>query len=470
MRVRTRGLVASLLLSCAAAGLAAQQPRPAPSGPGMVRGVVYDSLIRSPLEGARVWIRGTMLSAVTDGGGRFRLDSVPVGRHVILFEHDDLDSAGLTNNARRIDVAAGRPTVVELNVPSLATLRRSACATRVNPLDADSGMIFGSVSDAESGARLSGARVSVFWTTAGRGPDGRIAVGRPLLEVTTDSIGNYYHCGVPTEFIVNVAAQAGRFRSGLTELLLGRRGVARRDISISRDAALLAEDTATGERSGRATIIGLVTDENDTPRPSARASVDDASSGENFADEQGRFILSNLPAGSQTLMVRMIGYTAIRLPVALRNGDTTRVRVRMRSLTVLDTIQITATNPLNRILLDELEQRRRAGTGYFLSAEEAKRRPSMRAVFEGLPGMLIQGRSTFQFTMFTGRASISGALAPVIIFVDGHRETPDAIQSYRPEQIIGVEWFPRGVDAPMRYQSFTTESAGVLLIWTRFVR
>lgn len=454
------------------APLAAQQPRrverapavtAAATGFGSVRGVVFDSLLGSPLENARVYVVGTSVVYFTDAGGRFRLDSVPAGTQLVAFDHAELDSVGLANNARRITVVAGRPTVVTLTVPSLTTMRRAVCTSDALP-DRDSGLVFGSVTDAERGRRLGGVRVLVAWTTVSRTGDGRVQVGRPVLETLTDSLGYYYVCNVPNEIIVTAVAQAGRFVSGVTELLLGPRAVARRDIALTLDSSTSSVDS-NGVHRGRATIIGTVTDEHDRPRPSARALVDDTE-GETFANEQGRFVLGNLPAGSQTLMVRMIGYSAIRLPVLLRNGDTTRVSVTLRALTVLDTLRVTASRRGSRNELNDLEQRMRAGFGHFLRGDDVKRRPSMRSVLQGLPSLMIEGRSVYSFRLLT---LVSGATCPVSLYVDGTRTTTDAIQSYRPEQLVAVEWYPRSVQAPEKYQSTGDPNCGVMLIWTRFM-
>ena len=453
------------------ATLPAQQPRrpvpapgvTAPPGFGLVRGVVFDSLLGTPLEGARVYVLGTSLSYFTDAGGRFRLDSVPSGPQLIGFDHADLDSAGFANNTRRLVVAGGRPTVVTLAVPSLTTMRRAVCASETVP-DRDSGVVFGSVADAERGRRLGGARVLVSWTTAGRSSDGRVVVGRPFLETRTDSLGYYYVCNVPTDIIVTTVAQAGRFVSGVTELLLGRRAIARRDIAVTLDSSTAVVESS-GLRRGRATIIGTVTDENQLPRPSARALVDDTE-GEVYSNEQGRFVLTNMPAGSQTLMVRMVGFTAVRMPVLLRNDDTTRVTVALRALTVLDTLRVTATRRGSQNELNDLESRMRAGFGFFLRGEEVKRRTSMRSVLQGLPSLQIEGRSTYNFRLQT---LVSGAPCAVNLFVDGMRTTTEAIQSYRPDQLVAVEWYPRSAQAPMRFISGGTSVCGVMLIWTRFM-
>ena len=467
-----------LLAGCLAVPLAAQQPRrpaPAPAasppqqqGRGSVSGVVFDSLSRAPLEGAHVWIAGTTISAATDAGGRFRLDSVQAGSVVIAFEHEALDSIGLSNNARRITVLANRMNIVELAVPSQNTLRRAVCATaaRAGAPTSDSGVVFGTVREVESGVRLAGARVVVQWTTATRLPDGNIQVGRPVLTSRTDSIGNYYTCGVPTQYVVTVLGQAGRFSSGATELLLGQRGIARRDLDISRDSTQ-RQDT-TGRRSGRAVLIGTVTDDRGQPRPSARASIDDAAAGEAFSNEDGKFTLNNLPAGSQMLMVRMIGYSAVRLPVLLKNDDTVRVAVSMRSLTVLDSLTITVRSQWSQNQLSDLAMRQRMGLGYFLPGEQVKTRPDMRSVFQGLPALTVEnvGASAFNYRLQT---LVNGSPCPVNLWVDGFRTDPGAMQSYRPDQIIMVEWYPRGNQAPLQYLPAGGSTCGVMLVWTRFL-
>ena len=294
------------LTALLAAPLAAQQPLVrSPRGIGFLRGVVYDSLLHGPLDSARVYIAGTAISTVTDEGGRYRLDSVPAGSQILVFEHDDLDSAGFTSNMRRVEVPAGRITLVDLAVPSLATVHRAACTVGLRPGDRDSGIVYGSVVETRTGARLARARVNVTWVRAGRGSDGRVQVSRPGLQAVTDSVGNYYVCGVPTEYVVTVMAGAGSFMTGRTELLLGRRAVARRDLTLSLDSLQLPD--SSGARHGTAVVKGRVLDEHGAPRPSARLSVDEAA-GEAYSDADGRFVLNGQPSGSQMLMARMVGY------------------------------------------------------------------------------------------------------------------------------------------------------------------
>jgi hypothetical protein len=458
--------LALCLIACAAPSVLAQQPRarpaPASRAVGFIRGVVYDSLAHAPLEGARVLVSGSELAATTDAGGRFRLDSVPAGTRTLIVEHPVLDTIGLSQLGTRVRLGAGRVAVVEIAIPSLWSMRRVACGGRATPFSRDSGLAFGAVRDAATGARLAGARVLVAWTTASRGPGGELRVDRPTVAAATDSLGNYYACDVSTDYVVIVQAQAGASSSGATELLLGERGVARRDLLVSRTPVVV--DSLSGLRRGGATLVGTAIDEFGRPRPSARASVDDAV-GEAFADTAGTFVLRNLPAGSQMLMVRMIGYSAARAMVDLRNGDTTRVTVQMREVTVLDTIRVTASRRANNEL-DELEERARSGFGYRFSAEQLRTRTSMRSVFQGLPNLTISGPSVYNFQL---TAIVSGRNCPVSLYVDGMRGSVDELQSYRPEQLIGLEYYPRPEQAPLRFQQVAS-NCPIALVWTRFIR
>jgi hypothetical protein len=65
---------------------------------------------------------------------------------------------------------------------------------------------------------------------------------------------------------------------------------------------------------------------------------------------------------------------------------------------------------------------------------------------------------------------VAGRYCAVRIYVDGMPTDTQALQSYRPAQIIAVEWYPRGAQAPLRFQSATNTECGVLLVWTRFLQ
>jgi hypothetical protein len=448
----------------AAAGLAPARAQQAGAGAvavANVRGLVYDSLARAPLAGAHVWVDGGGRSAVTDARGRYRLDSVPLGSRRILFSHPELDSIGIPQLGRRVSLtAAPTPATADLGVPSLATLRRSLCGADSGRAGRGgaAGIVFGTVTDATSRARLVGARVEASWVALDWEPGERMVVSRPRRELRSDSLGNYYVCGAPLGETMTVTAAAGAFVTGRVELILGPRGVARRDLTVSFDTLAPAFDTVTNLRAGRAAIVGMVRDESGAPLRGVQAVVDDAA-GDGLTDTRGRFVLLGMPGGTQMLMVRRVGYGAVRMALDLRPGDTVEVAVSLRALTILDTITVTASR---HSVIAEMAERLRGGTGgYSLVGDQVRSQALITSVLSQLPSINIEGSPTaFQVL---GRAAAGGYCA-VNVWLDGVRGDAELLRTLRPAQVIAVEWYPRGAQAPFRFQP--QNACAVLLVWT----
>jgi len=64
---------------------------------------------------------------------------------------------------------------------------------------------------------------------------------------------------------------------------------------------------------------------------------------------------------------------------------------------------------------------------------------------------------------------VSGQKCPVTVWADAMRIDVQALQSYRPDQIVAVEWYPRGLQAPARFHPANNANCGILLVWTRFL-
>src|SRR5256885_14830233 len=158
--VRRAAVRPTLMLACEALLVAA---RAGAQGTGVVRGVVYDSLISAaPLEGAEVWIEGTNRTARTDALGRFELAALAAGRYTLTFDHPVLDSTGLAAPPVVVDVTAGSTTAVTLATPGPVTAHRTLC-----PHDPfrKAGAILGLVHDAADGDALPDVTVTAHWTT-----------------------------------------------------------------------------------------------------------------------------------------------------------------------------------------------------------------------------------------------------------------------------------------------------------------
>src|SRR5207302_4732711 len=152
-------LFGSLGLALFAPFAAAQSPGPS----GVLRGVVYDSLITGrPLEGAEVWIESTNRMARSDAGGHFTLAALAPGRYVVTFYHPILDSAGLSVPPVTVDVGADSSTDVALATPSPTQAHHMLCPK--DPLR-QTGVVLGVVHNAADGKPLSPAAVTAHWTT-----------------------------------------------------------------------------------------------------------------------------------------------------------------------------------------------------------------------------------------------------------------------------------------------------------------
>jgi hypothetical protein len=465
LRTRTTFLLAGAALLVGGARRAqARTGAAAPQGYGAIQGVVFDSLIQRALAGAQVSLLNGSRVAETDQRGRFLLDSVRAGTQVVTFSHADLDSIGLTTLAARVIVAAGRTTTVQLGVPSHETFWRAACGG--DRTARDSGVVYGSVTDVRSRTRLVGAAVVVSWPAVSRNDSGRFVISHPTIRTRTDSLGTYYACGVPAEYLVTAQAFAGRSSTGTIDVLVSSRAIARKDLAVSRDTAAGADTAAGGPPRGSATVMGEVRDDRGAVVMGAYATLDDVPAGAG-TERDGGFVLRHLPAGTRMLMVRHVGYFAWRMPVDLRSRDTTHVAVLMRQATVLDTIRVVA-SPRLTAELEDMQIRMESGFGFFLTAAEIKQHTNVRGLFETLPSVYTQGPSVQDFQILMRVAT--GYCAPSI-FVDGLPSAVEMLPSIRPETLALVEIYPRLNPGLARYMNTSNVSeCGIILIWTKYSR
>ncbi|PYO71748.1 MAG: hypothetical protein DMD64_13590 [Gemmatimonadetes bacterium] len=185
-------LYAGLSLGIAAPAVA-QGP-----GSGVLRGVVFDSLITSaPLEGAEIWIESTNLMAKSDAAGHFALTALAPGRYVLTFYHPMLDSAGLSMPPVVVDVVAGDSNNVALATPSPTQAHHLLCPQ--DPLRR-TGTVVGVVHNAADGKPVAAATISAHWTTydIGVGASG-VGSAQRAVEAKSDATGHVLLCGLPTD-------------------------------------------------------------------------------------------------------------------------------------------------------------------------------------------------------------------------------------------------------------------------------
>lgn len=459
-----RPLLATLAAVAAVAAplaLAAQEP-----AVGAVRGVVWDSLARRPLAGARVWTADGLRSTVADSAGRFALDSVAVaaGPVALLAEHPAADSVGLATLAAAVPVAAGRTTEATIAIPGYATLRAAACRGIADAGDREGGVLFGTVRSADGAVPVQGAVVELSWLTF-KGAQGFGASPADVvvqsLDALTDATGTFYACGVPTttDVLVRATATVGDAAGGAADsltssdvtVLVGQRRIRRRDVLVG---------PADGDAASRAVVVARVVA--DDGRPVAGANVHAGSDAPVVANDDGVATLGRVAPGTRVVTARRVGFTPAARTVDLLAGETTHVELRLTDVPVeLETMRVRAVRTLQDV------EQRTLGGGYAVTGERLARSTTLAAIFHQVPAVRVDGSGPFD-TRLLSRSPHSGGWCAMSIYVDGRKSMIEELQLFAPEDFVAVEVYPRATQAPAQYvRPEDLAGCGVILAWLR---
>ena len=451
-----------------------------------ISGVIFDSLTNAPLVGATVLVSGVSQIAVTSVSGRFAIDSVPVGSHTVTFSTPALDSLGLFALGGQVFVIPGTTVDVEFSTPSFATMWRSLCPN-ARATQGDSGIVYGSIVNAENELRLQGARVVFAWNDINAGASD-VNVSRPVLVAQSDSVGNYYACGLPSDMNLAVEVDAITMSSGETEVLLPASRIVRRDFLVSTDLwvsdsvrrSLLAAKEAANDpsengrvasnkepralkRRGTATLRGEV--RNSSGELLSQVVVTVASADTSVrTNNEGRFVVGLLPAGSQAITARKLGSGELFASVDLRPGRETNVVFTLPpAVNRIAGVDVRADRATNR-LLSAYEDRRANGLGIYLDQRDLQSKHDFVSAVQSLPSLIVrkQGINT---TAYISHGV--GGCTPVF-YLDGRRVIFEMVSGYDPKDIIGIEYYSRGAIIPVEYQTF--ENCGAMLVWTKQLR
>jgi hypothetical protein len=447
-------------------------PLHAQSAVGRLEGVVVDSAHSRWPEGASVLaVRADPPAhsggATIDNRGHYRIDSLPAGRYMVEFASPFLDSLEITLPPREVTIEAGRTARADFAIPSGRTLRSGACPGVSLPVG--TGALLGRVLDADSDAPLAGARVAFVWreTTIDR-KTFKSETAERSDAVTTDSLGRYRLCGVPTDdWIVLQVQHGGRAGSDLRVLVPDSAGVTVRQLSLSptasRPIAAAADTTAPAPLTGTAAVTGVIRGVGSLPVGEAQVRVLGAR-GVAVSDARGRFSLGDLPSGTQVLEVRRIGYLLAQQPVELRGGRSVAQDVQLRRIVTLDSVRVLAQRGRYR----DFEFNRRANRfGKFFTTDSIEKRHPLYAsdIVRMLPGFRVTG---FGLDAVVGSnrgvTSIrSGAdMCKTNIVIDGMAN--QEINLINPNDIGAMEIYRPGEPGPVQYNR---NQCGVIVIWSK---
>jgi hypothetical protein len=317
--------------------------------------------------------------------------------------------------------------------------------------------------------------------------DGKsIVPERISVSAKATSAGWYALCGVPTAGPIAAHARIGSDSTGYIGVRVPSRGVLHRDFNIPRGAAAVAvvptgiadasnRDVGKSEivpaRRGRARLAGLVHDRSGRPLHGAQLHIwgSDATAS---TDDDGRFALNALPAGTQTLEARYIGYAPRRVPVDLSSDHTTSIVVTLDKIAdVLSEVKVYGEPSALSKKLEGFRQRMRAGWGRFFTRADIQKRGPIRFtdMLVGMPGISVQPVGAFGYRL---APSLPHSRCSVSVYVDGHpvprwiKGDMDDLNSYVwMDWVVGIEIYPHGIGAPAEYGGGWS-SCPKVLIWT----
>jgi len=449
-------LFGGLGLALVAPVAAAQSPAPT----GVLRGVVYDSLVtRRPLEGAEVWIESTNRMARSDASGRFVLTELAPGRYVLTFYHPMLDSAGLSVAPVVVDVVAGDSNSVALTTPSPAHAHHLLCPQ--DPL-VRTGSLVGVVHNAADGKPMPTATISAHWTTYDIG-EAAVRSAQRSVAAKSDASGHVLLCGLPTDVALVIRGQAEGGSVGMLVVDLAGRAFGRTDIELALAPITGSVRGVVRNRNGSlvpgATVVALGTD----------ASVQ--------ADEFGRFSLDGVTVGSRILEARAVGYMIGRSQTVVRQAAGQHVDIVVGdSVTVLDPVTVEGEyEPYLKHV--GFIQRSRTAQGHFLDTAAIAQSGAMRfeEVFRMVPGVTLRPNgSGLLVELQRGQGQINSAAlgnyCPPMYFIDGVYYPLPPLQTQSvpvvPSEILGIEVYSNLFSAPPQFQR-RGSTCGVILIWTK---
>jgi hypothetical protein len=415
-----------------------------------------------------------------DAKGHYQFDSLPAGRYMIQLNHRVLDSLELAMPTEEVYIVAGKTAEVGFALPSSSALRDAVC--RGLTVQRGTGAVFGRVVDADDEHPLAHADVAIRWT--------ELAVDPKTLRastvdhdgwVRTGPRGEYRICNVPTGSWVIIQLQyEGHAGNALRVSVSNQEAVVVRNLSLSVESApTLAVLDSVGATvrgvdseptpgdtagqlllTGNATVSGIVREGDGHPlsdveirvvnaRPTARTDAD------------GRFTLGGLPAGTQLLAVRRIGYLIGDVAVELRNGRTIRQDIVLRRVVSLDSMNVVAKR---RQPFAEFEYRRRnSPMGRFVTAHDIDRtHPTEMGVFvQRLGGFQIVGVGPEARVYSTSARAGRPNCAEANVVIDGVDQA--TVNFVPPSEVAAMEVYAEAASAPGQYRA----ECGLILIWTK---
>ena len=246
----------------------------------------------------------------------------------------------------------------------------------------------------------------------------------------------------------------------------------------------------------QAVLTGIIRhDSTGRPLPQVEVLLE-GSQRQTSTDASGRYVLAGVPAGTETVLIRLIGYRPQRQRVVLNVGDTTWLNVELvpRGPQELEPVEVTAVNPVPMGLREGFEERRRMGFGKFIDLETLKKNEHRKIsdLLRAIAGVrliyvehcLIPGRQMCYPPALSaaGTRAVADIMAPdkpcwMSVYFDGMpvyqsgpgsrgKVPPDFSKDFNIWELEGVEVYRSSAELPTEFSGATSE-CGVIALWSR---
>jgi hypothetical protein len=473
-----RSITMALLLCGSGEFLPAQAPTSPPArsstAVGSIKGVAYDSLLMKPMVDVQVQLQPLNQSTRTNARGQFEFNRIPTGAHQLSLSALELDSLGFGTIGIEANVIEGKTANVTIGPPSLRTIWNRNCYAG-NIVGKDSGVVWGTIRDAETQRELGDAAATFNWYDLGSAGLSGILVREVSEQAGTNAQGVYFACGLPSDVAIASEGITTNAASGRIDYALGARRMQRLDLTVSRemiiadglpdDSATLQRASATGQPQGTAIVRGRVLNESNRPVGNAIVGVVNVDTIVR-TDSTGYFRIAGLPAGSQSLSVRRVGSPpAIRI-VHLRPGQTVDIDVPMSSMNTLTTVNVRAERSMSRDRIG-FEQRKKNAFVRVREGDVFQKRADMYSVLDNM-SRLRMTRNGFGLDIKIRRVG-RGECVPHA-FLDGFPSDINTASSLPIDLYRAVEVYENPYVVPAEFTPIGSEICGTILFWTKRIK
>lgn len=201
------------------------------------------------------------------------------------------------------------------------------------------------------------------------------------------------------------------------------------------------------------------------PLPNAQVVLKVANRGV-VTDSSGEFALRDVPAGPDTVKVRLIGFAEEQVPLTLKPDRTTRVTFLL-SETVLKVEDITVEVERRRTgKLAGFEERRKRGFGHFITPEEIEDRNPQETsdLLRGVPGVSVGPSRLGGADVRITRRAVGNC--EVTYWVDGQPLNDYNIDEMNRDDVLAMEIYRGPSETPQRFH-WKNRGCGTIVIWTR---